>query len=131
MVDRFRANFLLGFTCLYHIAGHILMKVYNCTETKKKSHLKKHVYRLLKISHDLSQSSTKNVESSSLFSSPKISDDLLFTRFLDSFIHLTFSQHFSIFTPLFHSRTQKFTNTTAQFPILQLQITFYNCRNCH
>jgi len=36
-------------------------------------------------------------------------------------IHSTFSQHFSVFTPLFHSRTSKFTTTTAQFP-------FYNCK---
>src|SRR6218665_960907 len=33
----------------------------------------------------------------------------------------SFSQHFSIFTPLFHSRTSKFTTITTQFP-------FYNCK---
>ena len=36
-------------------------------------------------------------------------------------IQSTFSQHFSVFTPLFHSRTSKFTTTTAQLP-------FYNCK---
>jgi|SRR6218665_1868477 len=44
-----------------------------------------------------------------------ISSDLFFI------IHSTFSKNFSVFTPLFHPRTSKFTTTTAQLP-------FYNCK---
>src|SRR6218665_2461291 len=40
---------------------------------------------------------------------------------LSFIIQSTFSKHFSVFTPLFHSRTSKFTTTTAQLP-------FYNCK---
>ena len=43
------------------------------------------------------------------------------SSYLSFIIHSTFSQHFSIFTPLFHTPTSKFTTTTAQLP-------FYNCK---
>ena len=56
------------------------------------------------------------------------------TFFSRCFFHhsLNVSQNFSVFTFLLHSRTYKFTTTTAVIAILQqLQITFHNCRNCH
>src|SRR6218665_719947 len=34
------------------------------------------------------------------------------------------SQHFSVFTPLFHSRTSKFTTTTAQLPFYNFKLHF-------
>src|SRR6218665_844629 len=45
----------------------------------------------------------------------------LHRHILSFLIHSTFSQHFSVSTTLFHSRTSKFTTTTAQLP-------FYNCK---
>ena len=89
--------------------GHILRRVYNYAETKKSRTFFKSFVRFL----HFNQTTTHKLLQVQLHK------QFLIT-FLSSF-NQRFSQKFSVFTPLFHSRTSKFTTTTAQLP-------FYNCK---
>src|SRR6218665_3194863 len=83
--------------------GHILRKVYNCTETK--NFLPQKIYSIFYVS-------TMQNAADKLTTAQTISSDL------SCIIH---SANFQVFTPLFHSHISKFTTTTAQLP-------YYNCK---
>jgi len=93
---------------------HILSRVYNCTESKKlltssfgkKFHLPKFLTTIFSYSPEFSH-----------FSSTEISDATFFII-----------RNFS-FSALFSTLTQSY-NYNCIIHLLQLQMTFYNCRNC-
>src|SRR6218665_4025976 len=50
----------------------------------------------------------------------------LFPQFI-----LKISRFSPFFSTLFHCSSSKFTTTTAQFPLYNCKLHFYNCTNCH
>jgi len=132
----------------YVKTGHILRKVYNCRERKnfrppnslkfpvKKIHFLKISDGLL-LSH-LQRKKFLDIPSLFPFHPPKI-----LTTFFSHFLHFLTAQptfyiihslNFTLYTILFYAFSLfqfKLYNYNCTIPILQLQITFYNCTNCH
>src|SRR6218665_1263315 len=134
-----------------HRPGHILRKVYNCTEREKISDLQTCQNFLSKNSHFLTNSDffsylppKKNfhfvhqnsdnhflvVSSISYVSSLP---NAAVTTAQPTFPIIR-SQRFTLFTIPFYAFTLfrfKIYNYNCTIPILELQTTFYNCTNCH
>ena len=129
---------LAKFAHLYSVTGHIFSRVYNCTECQK---FPTSPFFGKKFSHSV------KISQKGRLSSTRISDNLFFSH-LPQFspvpkpvttAHFNFLWPFSRhsldifrFSTLFSTLT--LTKLQLQLHIihlLQLQMTFYNCRNCN
>jgi len=133
---------LLSQPFILRVAGHILRKVYNCTERKKiqtSKYFQTSCEKICLISWKFPTTFFSHLPTKMFhfihqkFWRPSFFQTLQ-VQLHNQLFCIIHSQNFTLFTILFYVFTLflfKIYNYNCTIPILKLQTTFYNCTNCH